>query len=165
MFVKNETSVDVATYIDENEKDFYFKHGWKEVSYEDILLFEYRMIRTDFFLKNLVEMSQEERIEVLEETEEDFDLVGPSYCFGEIDGFDNNHDIEMLFEIYGISCAENMVIKPDVDECFFSPKWDGNVIGEYELEQLGEKYIVPMVVICTGEQYVEGFDFKHIRKD
>ena len=38
------------------------------------------------------------------------------------------------------------------------------VLGKYVLEQLGERYIVPMVVICTGEQYVEGFDFKNIKK-
>ena len=164
-YFKNYTSVAVYTVTEDvNKIDFYFKHGWKELSYESILLFGYRMIRTDFFLKNLVEMSQEERIEVLEEIEEDFNLVGPSYCFDETDGFGYDQDMKMLFEIYGISYSEHCSIEPNDGDCYYSSDLSGKVIGKYVLEQLGERYIVPMVVICTGEQYVEGFDFKNIKK-
>ena len=127
------TAVYTATE-DVNKIDFYLKHGWKEVSYESILLFGYRMIRTDFFLKNLVEMSQEERIEVLEETEEDFNLVGPSYCFDETDGFGNDQDMEMLFKIYGISYSEHCSIEPNDGDCYYSSDLSGKVIGKYVLE-------------------------------
>lgn len=164
-YFKNYTSVAVYTATEDvNKIDFYLKHGWKELSYESILLFGYRMIRTDFFLKNLVEMSQEERIEVLEEIEEDFNLVGPSYCFDETDGFGYDQDMKMLFEIYGISYSEHCSIEPNDGDCYYSSDLSGKVIGKYVLEQLGKRYIVPMVVICTGEQYVEGFDFKNIKK-
>lgn len=168
-YFKNYTNVAVYTSTeDANKIDFYIKNKWLQVDLADfesaIREGDGNFIREDFFLENLIKLSPDERKRALDRIEEDFDLVGPSYCRDETNGFDNNSDMEALFEIYGISYSEHCSIEPNDGDCYYSSDLSGKVIGKYVLEQLGERYIVPMVVICTGEQYVEGFDFKNIKE-
>lgn len=151
----------VTTSDDEEKINLFFEQGWEEIDLEHFKEKENIQIRTDFFLKDLVKMSLEERISALQEIEEDFELVGPSYCYDWFIGFDNNSDMEVLFEYYGVTCHSFYYLKRD--EQYALPDLKGKAIGKYILEQLNEIYIVPMVVICTGEQYVEGFDFKNIK--
>lgn len=165
-YFKNYTNVDVYTSTeDANKIDFYLKNKWLEVDLADfesaIREGEGNLIREDFFLENLAKLSLDERTKALDQIEEDFDLV---HSTGYGDSFDNNSDMELLFIIYGVSCTERFDVEPDIDGCFYSEYFAGKVVGEYTLEQLGEKYVVPMKVIRLDDDYVEGLDLRNTRK-
>ena len=158
---------EMLTYGDGYE-NFLIENGWIEISESEFnssyLQGEANLVMwSHLFLKELVEMEIESRIDCLIQLEKTFCLDGFTDSLS--GGFAITKKLKAVFGMYGIKAdykygeAYKQTIKASYPFGYESKR-----IGECTLEQLGVKYSVPIIEFNSFTNGVSGLDLKNIKE-
>lgn len=149
-------------------ENFLIENGWVEISESEFdssfSQGEAQLVmESHLFLKELVEMEIESRVEFLKQFEKTFCLDGfaDSLC----GGFAITKKLKAVFEMYGIKADYKYgEAYEQTIEASYPFGYKSKRIGECTLEQFGVKYSVPIIEFNFYTNGVSGLDLKNIKE-
>lgn len=149
-------------------ENFLIENGWVEISESEFdssfLQGKAQLVmESHLFLKELVEMEIESRVEFLKQFEKTFCLDGFSDSLG--GGLAITKKLKAVFEMYAIKA--NYKYGEAYEQTIKTSYPFGNeskIIGECILEQFGVKYSVPIIEFNFYTNGVPGLDLKNIKE-
>lgn len=161
------TQQEVVTYGNGHEC-FLIENGWTEINESEFNASWLQgkghfIMQGHLFLKELVEMEMESRLDYLKQLEKNFSLYGFIDSLG--GGFAITKKLKAVFEMYGIKADYKYgeVYKQTI-EASYPFGYESKRIGECTLEQFGVKYSVPIIEFNFFTNGISGLDLKNIKE-